>query len=80
MFHDTTRDMDSRKKINFVVTEIFLRGRKLLVTMLVVFTSQSYFKVPKTITLNATRYFSMKIPNKKEQRQIIRLTLSLKFS
>ena len=60
-----TRDMDSSKKINLVVTEIFLRGRKLLVNMFVVFASQSYFKVPKTITLNATRYFTMKIPNKK---------------
>ena len=37
--------------------------------MLVVFTSQSYFKVPKAITLNATRYFTMKIPNKKEFEQ-----------
>ena len=45
VFHDMTRDMDSSKKINLVVTEIFLRGRKLLVNMLVVFTSQSYFKV-----------------------------------
>ena len=64
-----TRDMDSSKKINLVVTETFLRGRKLLVNMLVVFTSQSYFKVPKTITLNATRYFTMKITNKKEFEQ-----------
>ena len=32
--------------------------------------SQSYFKVPKSIRLNATHYFIMKIPNKRELQQI----------
>ena len=45
---------------------MFLRGRKLNI----VFISQSYFKVPKTIRLNATHYFIMKIPNKRELQQI----------
>ena len=56
------------KKISPIVTELFLRGRKL--NMSLVFISQSYFKVPKTIILNATYYFVLKIPNKRELQQI----------
>ena len=47
---------------------MFLRGRKLNISL--VFNSQSYFKVPKTITLNVTHYFIMKIPNKTELKQV----------
>ena len=47
---------------------MFLRGRKLNISL--VFISQSYFTVPKTIRLNATHYFIMKIPNKIELQQI----------
>ena len=38
--------------------------------------SQSYFKMPETIILNATHYFIMKIPNKKELQQIASSHLS----
>ena len=55
-------DMESNKKLSPIVTELFLRGRKLNISL--VFISQSYFKVPKTIRLNATHYFIIKIPNK----------------
>ena len=34
------------------------------------FLSQSYFKVPKAIRLNAKHYFIMKIPNKREFQQV----------
>ena len=61
---DMITDMDVYKKINPIVTELFLRGRKL--NNLLVFISQSYFKVPKTIRLNATHCFIMKISNKRE--------------
>ena len=54
--------------ISPIVTELFLRGKKLNISL--VFIWQSYFKVPKTITLNATHYFIMKIPNKRELQQI----------
>ena len=47
---------------------MFLRGRKLNISL--VFNSQSYFKVPKTITLNVTHYFIKKIPNKTELKQV----------
>ena len=47
---------------------MFLRGRKLNISF--VFISQFYFQMPKTIRLNATHYFIMKIPNKREPQQI----------
>ena len=46
----------------------FLRGRKLNISL--VFISQSYFKVPKTIRLNATHYFITKISNKRQLQRI----------
>ena len=61
-------DVESNKKLSPIVTELFLRGRKLNIS--VVFISQSYFKVPNTIRPNATHYFIMKIPNKRELQQI----------
>ena len=60
--------MESNKKLSPIVTELFLRGRKLNIS--VVFIPQYCFRVPKTIRLNATHYFIMKIPNKKELQQI----------
>ena len=60
--------MESNKKLSPIVTEMFLRVRKLNIS--VAFISQSYFKVPKTIRLNATHHFIMKIPNKRELQQI----------
>ena len=50
-----------------VVTALFLRERKLNISL--VFLSQFYFKVPKTIRLKATN-FIMKIPNKRGLQQI----------
>ena len=60
-------DMKSNKKLSPKVTELFLRGRKLNVSL--VFKSQFYFKVHKTIRLNAAHYFIMKISNKRELHQ-----------
>ena len=60
--------MESNKNLSPIVTELFSRGRKLNISL--VFISQSYFKVPKTIRLNATHYFIMKIPNKRELQKI----------
>ena len=44
---DMVADMESNKKLSPIVTELFLRGRKLNVSL--VFLSQSYLEVPKTI-------------------------------
>ena len=63
MFDDMITDMESNKTLSPIVIELFLGGRRLNISL--VFISQSYFKVLKTIRLNATHYFIMKIPNKK---------------
>ena len=55
-------------KLNPIVTELFIRGRKLNISL--VFITQSYFAVPKNIRLNSTHYFVMKIPNKRRLPQI----------
>ena len=68
VFDDITPDMESNKTLSPSVIELLLRGRKLTISL--VFISKSYFKVPKTIRLNATHYFIMKIPNKRELQQI----------
>ena len=61
-------DMLSNKKLNPIVTELFIRGRKLNISL--VFITQSYFAVPKNIRLNFTHYFVMKIPKKRELQQV----------
>ena len=65
---DMIADIESNKKLSPIVTKLFLRGRKLNISL--VFISQSYFKVLKTIRLNATHYFIMKISSKIELQQI----------
>ena len=61
-------DMESNKKPSpQIITELFLRGRKL--NILLNFISQCSSKVPATIRQNATR-FIMKIPNKRELQRI----------
>ena len=64
MFDNMVAGMEFNKKLSPIGTELFLRGRKLNISL--VFISQSYLKVPKTIRLNATHYVIMKIPNKRE--------------
>ena len=60
--------MINNKKLNPVVTELFIRGRKRNIS--IVFITQFYLKVPKDIRLNNTHFFIMKIPNKTELQQI----------
>ena len=62
-------DRLNNKKLYQIVTEVFIKGRKLMISF--VFITQSYFPVPKKIRLNSTHYFVMKIPNKQELQQII---------
>ena len=65
VFDDIIVDMLSN---NPIVTELFIRGRKLNISL--VFITQSYFAVPRNNRLNSTHYFIMKIPNKRELQQI----------
>ena len=60
--------MINNNKLNPIVTELCIRGRKLNIS--IVFITQSYFKVPKDVRLNSTHFFIMKIPNKRELQQI----------
>ena len=60
--------MLSDKKLNPIVTELFIRGRKLNISLVCI--KQSYFALPKRIRLNSTHYFLMKIPNIRELQQI----------
>ena len=68
VFDDIIAVMIRNKKLNSVVTELFIRGRKLNISL--VFITQSYFKVPKDVRLNTTHFFIAKIPNKRELQQI----------
>ena len=64
VFDDMIADMINNKKLNSIVTELFIRNRKLNISL--VFIMQSYFRVPKDVRLNITHFFIMKIPNKRE--------------
>ena len=47
-------DVINNKKLNIVVTELFIRGRKLNISF--VFIIQSYSEVPKEVRLNYTHF------------------------
>ena len=64
VFEVMIADMLGNKKLNPIVTELFIRGRKLNISL--VFITQSYFSVPKSIRLYSTNYFVIKVPNKQE--------------
>ena len=49
VFDDMIADMLSNKKLNPIVTELFIRSRKLNISL--VFIAQSYFAVSKNIRL-----------------------------
>ena len=63
-FSDMISNMCSNKKHHSIVTELFITGRKLNISL--VFIMQSYFAVPKNTRLNFTQYLIIKIPNKRE--------------
>ena len=64
VFDDIIADMINSKKLNRIVIELFMRGRK--INLSVIFNTQLYFKVRKDVRLNSTHFFIMKIPNKRE--------------
>ena len=47
VFDDMIADMLSNKKLNPIVTELFIRGRKLNISL--VFITQTYLAVPKVL-------------------------------
>ena len=62
VFDDMIADIIKNKKLNSIVTKLFIRGRKLNIYL--VFITQSYFKVPKDVRLNITHFFYCKNFNK----------------
>ena len=65
---DMIADMDHNKNLNSIVTELFIRGRKLNISL--VFINQSYFKVPKDVRVNTSHFFIAKISNNGELQKI----------
>ena len=57
-------DLLRNKKLNPIVTELFISGRKLNISLN--FITQSYSAEPKNIRLNSKHYFIMKISKKRE--------------
>ena len=52
---DMIADMINNNKLHPIVTELFIRGRKLIIS--IVFITQLYFKVPKDVRLDSTHFF-----------------------
>ena len=61
-FDDMIADMIHNKKLNSIVTKLFIRGRKLNISL--VFITQSYLKFPKDVRLNTTHFFITTINSK----------------
>ena len=68
VFDDMIADIMSNKKFQAIIKELFIRCRKLNISL--VFITQSYFSVPKDVRLNSTHYLIMKISNKRELQNI----------
>ena len=66
-------DILSNKKLNPIVTELFIRGRKLNISFVFI---QSYFAVLKNIRLNSRHCFIMNVLNKREFQQVANNHLS----
>ena len=67
-FDDIVAGVLSNEILNPIVTELFIRKKRLNIYL--VFITQSYFAVPKNIRLNSTHYFIMKILNKRDLQQV----------
>ena len=68
IFDDMIADIMRSEKFKAIVKELFIRCRKLNIS--IVFITQSYFRTPEDATLDSTHYILMKISNKKELRSI----------
>ena len=68
VFDDMIADMINNKKLNSVVTELFITRRKLNISIACI--TQSYFKVAKDVRRSSTHFFIIKISNKGKLQQI----------
>ena len=67
VFDDVIADIINNRKLDSIVTELFVRDIKLNIP--VAFITQPYFKVPKDIRMNTTHFFIAKSPNNREPKQ-----------
>ena len=63
VFDGMIADIMTNKKFQAIIKELFIRCRKLNISLL--FITQSYFSVPKDVRLNSTHYLITKINNRK---------------
>ena len=68
VFDDMIADIKTNKKFQSIITELFIRCKKLNSSL--VFIIQSYFSVTKDVRLNSTHYLILKINNRKELKNI----------
>ena len=57
VFDDMIPDMKTNKKLQFIVTELFIRCRKLHISLVIII--RSFFLVPKNVILNSTHNLLM---------------------
>ena len=53
-FDDMIADMINNKKLDSIVTELFIRGREINISL--VFITQSYFRVPRDVRLSTMTF------------------------
>ena len=68
IFDDMFADITTNKRFQAIIKELFIRCIKLNFSL--VFITQSYFSVPKDVTLNSTHYLIMKTNNKRKLQNI----------
>ena len=68
VFDDMIADIMTNKKSQVIITELFIRCRKLNISL--AFITQSSFSVPKELRLNYMHYLIMKVHNKTELQNI----------
>ena len=68
VFDDMIADIMTNKIFQAITKELFIRCRKLNITL--VFITQSYFSVPKDVRINSRHYLTIKINNRNELQNI----------
>ena len=68
VFDDMISHVMSNKKAQQVLKELFIRCRKLNISLC--FLTQSYFSIPEDVRLNCTHYIIFKLNNKRELQNI----------
>ena len=68
LFDDMIADIVSSKKFKAIIKELFIRCRKLNIS--IIFITQSYFRTPKDARLNSTHYVIIQIEIRQELQNI----------